>query len=136
MTPKESLQLLDELLRAGWFDPDRPSPAVAWEVFRDWVYRRVDCEHEHCLVSVGYAEDQNLAHLEFCRVFDDPRADCCGEIFLQFTSCRPDAPRLATAAEYSEEGEPPAQFFARVEELPGFTQALRYPRWEFAAGWE
>jgi hypothetical protein len=126
MTPEESVKLLERLLARGRFDP-----ATAWEVFKDWARQPADCESEELAVSLGYFEEDGLASIEFRRAFEDPRTEWDFDVFMTFYSTRPDAPRLAQVGEYSGESEDLAEFFARVEELPGFTLASRYPYWEF-----
>jgi hypothetical protein len=133
MTPDESRRLLEQLLAEAWFDPGCPEPVIAWEVFKEWAHRRVDAEREEFVVALGYSAEEGLAYLEWCRTFDDPREGWYGDIFLRFCTSRPDAPRLAPAAEYSDASGSLAEFFTRVEELPGFRMALTYPHWELAA---
>ena len=136
MTPDSALDLLERMLADAWFDPRRPSPALAWEVFKEWARRGVDSEVDELSVAIGYSEDEALAYVEFCRTFDDPRPEWARDVFLTFSAPRPDAPRLAPVLERSADSETLAEFFARVAEMPGFRMALTYPYWEFEFTWE
>jgi hypothetical protein len=123
MTVDESMKLLDRFLAEA-----SPEPAGVWDAFREWACRPVACEREELEVALGY--EDGLAWIEFRRTFED--VDSGEEVVLQLSADRPDAPRLADTGERCANRTELAAFFARVEELPGFRMALRYPYWQFA----
>lgn len=124
MTPAEAVDLLERLLAQVQLYPE-----AIWEVFQDWARRPVACERDERGASIGYAEGE--AWIEFRRTFADPRPEWEGEVTLRLFSARPDAPRLPTAEEVCDDPRELGEFFGRVEDLPAFGMALRYPYWEF-----
>lgn len=134
MHPSESERLLTQLLARQGFDPRRPDPQSAWEAFKDWVYQRTNADRETLVVTVGWFGEDETSCIEFRRVFQDARTEEDFDLVLGFYSGRSDAPRLAPVEEHSEDATDLRQFFDRVERLPGFGLALRYPYWECELG--
>jgi hypothetical protein len=126
MTLDEAADLLEDLLAEAPADP-----AGTWEAFREWARHPVACERDEVSASLGYADGG--AWVEFRRTFEDINPAASGSIALCLSSARPDAPRLPEVREVCEGRADLSAFFARVEDLPGFTAALRYPHWEFDA---
>jgi hypothetical protein len=126
MTSEQALRRLEQLLADA-----PPEPEAVWEVFREWARHPVDCERDERSVWMGHAEGG--AWIELRRSFEDPGSGCEEAVVLCLYSARPDAPHLGEAVERCEEARGLAEFFARVEGLPGFTLALGYPHWDFAA---
>jgi hypothetical protein len=126
MTPDQAVAHLDRLLEEA-----PPEPEALWEVFKEWTRRPVDCERDEVSVSVGYRAGR--AWIEFRRTWEDFRLEQEEFVTLCLSSSRPDAPHLAEAVERCAEAGELAAFFARVERLPGFTLALRYPHWQYQA---
>jgi hypothetical protein len=126
MTIAESIALLENLLRKA-----PPGAAGIWEVFQEWTCHPVECAREELSAAIGYAEGS--AYIEFQRTFEaaDPSGD--EAVVLRLSSGRGDAPRLPEVGASCDDREELAEFLDRVEELPGFTLALAYPHWEFAA---
>jgi hypothetical protein len=126
MTADESVRLLEQLLAQVPADP-----VGVWEAFREWARHPVACERDELEASLGY--DAGTAWIEFRRVLEDPGAADGADVVLRFSTSRPNAPRVAPTGERCEDPGGLAEFFARVEELPGFQLALTYPYWEFEA---
>src|SRR4051812_40525765 len=126
MTPEEALRRLEQLLADA-----PPEPEAVWEVFREWARHPVACERDERSVWMGHAGGG--AWIELRRSFEDPGSGRDEAVVLRLASARPDAPRLGEAVERCACAHGLAQFFARVEGLPGFTLALGYPHWEFVA---
>ncbi len=126
MTVDESVALLERLLAETSF-----GPAELWELFRDWAYRPVACERDELEVSLGH--EDGTTWIAFRRDFEDAGTGIGEEIVLRLSTSRPDAPRLAETGEFCDDRSEVANFFARVENLPGFCLALAYPHWQFTA---
>jgi hypothetical protein len=126
MMVDEAVKLLERLLAEAPGDP-----AGVWDAFRQWACQPVACAREELEASIGH--EKGTAWIEFRRVFEDPAAEQDEWVLLRFSSSRPDAPRLAAVGEWCDERKDLAEFFARVQALPGFTLALAYPHWQFEA---
>ncbi len=125
VTVAQSVRLLEEVLAR-----EPLTPARIWEVFRQWADLPVACDAEELGASVGYAD--GAARVEFRRTFKRRASGRERTVALVLSSERGDAPRLPDAGTSCEDREGLPAFFARVEELPGFTPALAYPHWTFA----
>jgi hypothetical protein len=126
MTVDEAVKVLERFLAEAPGDP-----TGVWDAFQQWACQPVACAREELEVSLGH--EKGTTWIEFRRVFEDPAADHDEWVLLRFASSRPDAPRLAPVGEWCEERTDLPDFFARVEELPGFSLALAYPHWQFEA---
>jgi hypothetical protein len=124
MTIDEAVQLLDRLLAET-----SPEPVGVWDAFREWACRPVACERDELETSLGH--ESGTAWIEFRRTFED--IDGGEEVVLRLSADRPDAPRFAEVGERCDDRADLAAFCARVEEMPGFRLALRYPHWQFTA---
>jgi hypothetical protein len=126
MTVDEAVTLLEQLLAEAPLDP-----AGIWEAFREWACRPIACERDELEVELGH--EQGSAWIEFRRLLEDVGEGVGEDVVLRLSAHRPDAPRFAHIGERCEDRRELKEFFARVEELPGFRQALSYPHWQFAA---
>lgn len=140
MEVEEAAAHLRCLLADAGFDPARPDPALAWEVFKRFVAVPVesaggrDCEEVWFEACDGRAEEGWPGYFDFVRQFlqdTESGAEFHEQITAHFT-CEPTAPVGIPEGSSAgvDLGELPGAF-AAVESSPAFRAGLGFAGWSF-----
>ena len=134
MSPHQAESELKAMLAIAGFDFQKPSPELAWSVFKAFVERPVEDVESGILWQMGCYSftGEKLCHLDFVRQFSfyiDGEYDHTEQLHLELT-CTPTQELLAIernhwAFDYPSLGE----YFADVENFPEFQTALKHSPW-------
>ena len=109
---------LEAALSDAGFRHERPDPRLAWQGFRDFTRVRVSVASDRLLFRCGGAPFA----VTFGRRFEDPDEDT--ELLTHTLRYAPDPALQGLDAEVWSDGPSAAEWFARVEALPGFQAAM------------
>jgi hypothetical protein len=132
----EAADRLRQLLADAGFDPDRPDPTVAWEVFKRFATEPVDVQTTELWFEAadGDPAEEFPAYFDFVRMFmhyPDDGAEWGEQITVHFTA--PPAVRLGMVrgTVQAEHVADPVAWFRAVEASPSFRAGVGYTGWEF-----
>jgi len=134
MDPSEAEATFRTMLIEAGFTFERPDPAVAWRVFKDFVRRPARCAHDGVLFQCGVYDWSGtpLFTLDFVRQFTidiDDGYDHTEQLHCTFT-CPPTKPSSTPRSSlWLEDFANREEFFAAIEALAGFREGVRHAGW-------
>lgn len=113
------------LLEAG-FDFERPGPALAWTVFKEFAAVPVACHDTYLFWEAA------SNYFDFVREFQhytENDAVWHEQLTIHFTCNPPDSLEIQPVKVFSRESPNYEMFFRLVEERPEFLKGLAFGRW-------
>jgi len=111
-----------------------PTPSEVWQAFKIAVGEPVDCRDDFAVVQFGDSEVMANSYLDFCREFSlaNEEGDKWSEqLHAEFSVSLPLKLGYPQSECSSYDHPSLGEFFAAVEKLPGFQEALELQGWSF-----
>jgi hypothetical protein len=127
---------LKGMLKAEGFDISKPNPQIAWNVFKSFVQKPVECADDAVLFQCGTFSftGKDLFYLDFVRQFsiddEDGEYDHMEQLHCEFT-CNPNKELNPLEKNlWSYDFKDLNDYFAAVENLSEFQTAINHQDWE------
>ena len=138
MDVEEAADHLRQMLADAGFDPARPDPVLAWQVFQRFVVVPVEsgggreCEEVWFEAGDGDPAKGWPGYFDFCRMFNQyTESDACWhEMVTAHFECPPEVQLGLRGSIHADLNDLPA-FFRAVEGAASFRAGLAYSGWSF-----